>query len=108
MLFRSDNSSIWFRKCRLNNYQEVIAALNEFRGYHDIGLYEKPNAKEYLDYNLRQQKENFLNYNSGSHGKNVIPNLYTNELKCKLAIEEINKSDSCKIQQPEIIKFVGR
>ena len=82
------NSSIWMRLCDNVNWDGVVAsdaepdsvkmALEEFEWFKKLGLYEFNSAKEYLEYNLRAQKENYI-AEIGGHDKHVTPMIYSDE-----------------------------
>ena len=86
------NSSIWMRLCDNEDWdgdedpssqpENVRRALEEFKWFKELGLYEFNAAKEYIEYNVRAQKENYI-AEFGGHGVHITPLLYGNEVKCR-------------------------
>ena len=78
-----DNSNIWIRTLFVDNSTNLSKKLQEvttdFKTFRDLKLYSQEAAQEYIDYNLRIQKENCLR---GSH-KAIAPNRYSSEVKKK-------------------------
>ena len=81
------NSSIWMRLCDNENWDGIISgsapdsvtkALKEFEWFENLGLYEFKSAKEYLEYNVRAQKENYI-AEIGGHDNYVTPTIYSDE-----------------------------
>lgn len=85
------NSSIWIRFCDNGNWdgnekntnnqtKSIIWALKEFKWFQNLGLYYFKPAQEYIEYQIRVQKENFLAEIGSAHGEHVTPMLYSNEV----------------------------
>ena len=82
------NSSIWMRLCDNVNWDGVVGsssepdsvknALEEFKWFEKLGLYEFNSAKEFLEYNVRAQKENYI-AKIGGHDKHITPMIYSDE-----------------------------
>lgn len=83
------NSSIWMRLCDNEDWDgvdgsksepdSVKMALEEFEWFIDLGLYEFNSAKEFLEYNVRAQQENYIAEDIGGHGPHVTPIIYSDE-----------------------------
>lgn len=83
-----ENSSIWMRLCDNENWNGVVGsesepvsvkkALDEFEWFEKLGLYEFNSAKEFLEYNVRAQKENHI-AEIGGHETHVTPMIYSDE-----------------------------
>lgn len=84
-----NNSSIWVRLVDWNE-KEINKAINEFKYFKSIGLYEYGSAKENLDYNIRIQFQNYLNSSIGGHGNYVTPVLYGDEVWAKNFLKKNN------------------
>ena len=86
------NSSIWMRLCDNEDWdgkkdssskpENVKRALEEFEWFKNLRLYEFNAAKEYIEYNVRAQKENYI-AEFGGHGVHITPLLYGDEVKCR-------------------------
>lgn len=73
-----NNSSIWIRLVDNDCTAEKIA-INEFKYFNEIGLYDYDSAIENLDYNIRLQPQNYLDSKTQGHGVHVTPVLYGDE-----------------------------
>ena len=74
-----NNSSIWIRLVDDNDDAEQ-KAIDEFKYFENIGLYNYDSAFENVDYNSRLQGHNYLNSpQSQGHGVHVTPVLYGDE-----------------------------
>ncbi|MBR6445348.1 MAG: hypothetical protein IKS94_02795 [Prevotella sp.] len=73
-----NNSSIWVRVVNWDD-TEIEAAIKELEYFNEIGLYDYDSAKENLEYNIRLQKETYLDSKAQGHGVYVTPVLYGNE-----------------------------
>lgn len=83
------NSSIWMRLCDNKDWdgtfdsdsqpESVTRALKEFKWFNEkLHLYEFQAAREYIEYNVRLQNENYLD-EFGSHGSYITPTIYSDE-----------------------------
>jgi hypothetical protein len=93
-----NNSSIWVRLVDDKDQGENEAVIHEFDYFKEIGLYDYPTAKEYLDYNLRLQENNYLEDFGNNHGNHVTPLLYGNEVRAREVLKnnyvELDESKS--------------
>ena len=87
------NSSIWMRLCDNEDWvgnidsgplpESVTRALEEFKWFNEsLHLYEFRAAREYIEYNVRLQNENYLD-ELGSHGSYITPTIYSNEVSLR-------------------------
>ncbi len=85
------NSSIWFRYVQSSQIEKELVKTNiELAFFRDKGLYKDPNAKEFFDFHLRLQNENYLNDSkSEGHGRNVTPVIYSDECDSIASIKKI-------------------
>lgn len=102
------NSSIWVRLCDNEDWdgdeclssqpENVKRALMEFEWFKELRLYEFNAAKEYIEYNVRAQKENYI-AEFGGHAVHITPLLYGDEVKCRdfFIYNDKAKSDSFEI-----------
>lgn len=83
------NSSIWLRFCDNGDWdgkdsgqktEDIIDAQKEFRWFKELGLYDYKAAKEYIEYQIRAQKNNYLE-RFGAHDVHITPMLYSNEVE---------------------------
>jgi len=98
------NSSIWFRYVQSSQIEtELVKTNNELAFFRAKGLYDDPNAREFFDFHLRLQKENFLNDGrSEGHGRNVTPVIYSDECDSIVSIKKINVAGELHNKKPEI------
>ena len=99
------NSSIWLRLCENEDWdgnegsesqpEDVKIALEEFTWFLDLGLYDFKSAKEFIEYNVRAQRENYLE-DIGGHGTHVTPVIYSNECEYRDFFMGDNKKISFK------------
>lgn len=109
------NSSIWIRFCDNGNWdainnetqtQEIKDALDEFDWFKKLELYNFKPAKEYIEYQIRAQSDNYL-AEIGGHGVHITPMIYSNEVefrdffldkeeKSKLWFKLLGTEESCK------------
>lgn len=82
------NSSIWIRFCDNGNWdgsnektltQQTKDALEELEWFNALQLYSFKPAKEYIEYQLRGQSQNYL-AEIGGHGVHITPTIYSNEV----------------------------
>ena len=77
------NSSIWLRLVDGNTDTEVTAAIDEFTWFKGLGLYNLKPAKEYIEYQIRTARENYLaeisNGDGSGHGVFITPAIYSDE-----------------------------
>lgn len=82
------NSSIWIRFCdegaeRISLKEED--ALEEIKWFQELGLYDYKAAKEYIEYQYRAQRDNYLaeikGIGSGGHGVHITPTVYSDEVE---------------------------
>jgi len=77
----SHNSSIWVR---LVDNQEEETANQEFAYFKEIGLYDYPTAKQFLEYHLRIQEVNRLeDFENTNNSSTFTPILYGDEVQAK-------------------------
>ena len=77
----SHNSSIWVR---LVDNQEEETANQEFAYFKEIGLYDYPTAKQFLEYHLRIQEVNRLeDFENTNNSSTFTPILYGDEVKAR-------------------------
>lgn len=83
------NSSIWIRFCDNGDWdgkddgtktENIKDAQKEFIWFKELGLYDYKAAKEYIEYQLRAQKNNYLE-SFGAHDVHITPMLYSDEVK---------------------------
>lgn len=83
------NSSIWVRFCDNGNWDgasdetksnDIKLALEEFEWFNNLHLYEFKAAKEYIEYQLRAQNQNYL-AEIGEHGVHITPMIYSDEVE---------------------------
>ena len=83
------NSSIWVRFCDNGDWDgksedsktdDIADALEEFDWFEHMKLYEFKPAKEYIEYQLRAQSQNYL-AEIGGHGVHITPMIYSNEVE---------------------------
>lgn len=98
------NSSIWFRYVQSSQIEtELVKTNNELAFFRAKGLYEDPNAREFFDFHLRLQNENFLNDGkSEGHGRNVTPVIYSDECDSITSIKKINGANEPHSKLPLI------
>ena len=81
------NSSIWIRFCDNENWNgtdvtnqptSVKEAIKDFQWFTQLGLYNFKPAKEYIDFQTRAQKENYLA--EFSHGAFITPMIFSDEV----------------------------
>ena len=85
------NSSIWIRFCDNGDWdgtasssmsEDVKSAKEEFDWFKNLGLYDFDAAKEFIEYQVRAQKENYLDPTiNGGHSTHVSPMVYSNEVE---------------------------
>ena len=56
-------------------------AVNEFKYFNNIGLYDYPSAWENLEYDTRVIKQNYLESALNGHGNYIAPELFGDEVK---------------------------
>jgi hypothetical protein len=100
------NSSIWFRYMQSSKLDtELIDINDELTIFRKKKLYHNNNAKEFFDFQLRLQNDNFLdNAFSEGHGRNVTPVIYSDEYQCLESIKKINKEDEKHQLEPKFDK----
>lgn len=77
-----NNSSIWIRlviKDGNDDEKKIEEAIKDLKYFEKIGLYNYDSAKENLEYNIRIQKQNYLDSTTLGHGVYVTPQLYGDE-----------------------------
>ena len=81
------NSSIWIRFCDNGDWDgsnessqtdDIKSAIEELNWFQELRLYEFKAAKEYIEYQLRAQSQNFLT-EMGGHGVHITPMIYSDE-----------------------------
>ena len=81
------NTSIWMRFCDNEDWDgtdastqpiSVKKALDEFEWFKKLGLYDFNSAKEFIEYNVRAQRDNYL-AEIGGHDTHVTPVIYSDE-----------------------------
>lgn len=73
------NTSIWVRT--LDVSEALTDVENEFNWFKNLGLYDFDAAKEFIEYQVRAQKENYLDPTiNGGHSTHVSPMVYSNEV----------------------------
>lgn len=95
-----NNSSIWIRMVDTDDSNAEKNAKKEFEYFDKIGLYDYNSAKENLEYNIRLQKENYLDssaqvlgvQNTQVHGVHVTPVLYGDECEFQQILEGNKKT----------------
>lgn len=87
-----NNSSIWVRIVDRNDEDAYKAAEADFKQFKKWGLYDFGSAREYLNYNLRIQKENYLESAVDGHAHFVTPVLYGDEVASR-GILKYNSKD---------------
>lgn len=87
-----NNSSIWIRLVDWKK-SEIDKAVEELEYFRSIGLYDYGSAKENLEYNIRLQKQNYLDSTTQGHGVYVTPQLYGDETEHWKILYEENKCD---------------
>jgi hypothetical protein len=105
-----NNSSIWFWYIDISKGKDIVEkniqdVISHIKYYEDNNFYNE-NAIESLKYNLRLQKENYLDFDSNSkaHGAHITPKIYHNELECADTILSINtEKDETEYKYPELI-----
>ena len=85
-----NNSSIWIRLVDWKK-SEIDKAVEELEYFKSIGLYDYGSAKENLEYNIRLQKENYLDSRTQGHGVYVTPQFYGDETEHWRILFEDNK-----------------
>jgi len=100
-----NNSSIWFRI--IDKHENAEVTVKNFKLFNDLNLYEKDNALENLEYNLRIAQNNFLkDLVPGGHGSYITPHIYPDELECANDILSINSENNINdYKYPELIKY---
>lgn len=77
------NSSIWFWYINLKDQKksmrinEINTSVNHYS--KELNLFKNVNAREYIDFQLRVQSQNFLT-GSGGHSQEITPIIYADEL----------------------------
>lgn len=74
------NSSIWIWFIDMNGLKSDIDIIKKSIQFN-ISNYSKSNAKEFIDYNLRLQNQNYLENSEKGHSFNVTPHIYSDELE---------------------------
>lgn len=83
------NSSIWVRFCDHEDWdaqtegtqsQDIKDAIEEFGWFNELKLYGFKPAREFIEYQSRSQKENYLN-EVGAHGVFITPMIYSDEVR---------------------------
>lgn len=85
-----NNYSIWIRLVDWKQ-SEIIKAMNEMEYFDKIGLYNYGSAKENREYNIRLQRQNYLDTTAAGHGVYVTPMLYGDESEHWKILFEDNK-----------------
>lgn len=82
------NSSIWIRFCDEGAEHVSLKeadALEEIKWFQELGLYDYKAAQEYIEYQFRSQKDNYLaeikGKGSGGHGVHITPTVYSDEVE---------------------------
>ena len=74
------NPNIWIRFVELGELTNQLPnILEEFIYYDQERLFFQNNAKEYLEFFLRIQKENWLDKETSGHSSHIYPFIYSNE-----------------------------
>jgi hypothetical protein len=81
------NSSIWIYYLNINNGKEerIQDIIHSVKRSAELKLYNNINAREYIDFHLRVQSQNFLT--GSGHAQDVTPIIYSDELQRR---EELN------------------
>lgn len=72
------SSSIWIRIADVDDSFDL--AKEEFNWFKSLLLYDFKSAMEFFDYNVRTQKDNYLE-ESGGHGAYITPVIYSDEVE---------------------------
>ena len=82
------NSSIWIRFCDEGADHVSLKeadALEEIGWFQEMGLYDYKAAKEYIEYQFRAQKDNYLaeirGKGGGGHGVHITPTVFSDEVE---------------------------
>lgn len=90
-----NNSSIWIRLVDVGDCEAEANAIAEFKYFKEIGLYDYKSAWENLEYNIRIQRENYLDSTTTQknfHGAFVTPVLYGDECEFQQILEGNKKT----------------
>lgn len=105
------DSSSWIRICGIDDNDNAYRLANTFfEQQTKNNIYNNPNAKENIEYNLRIQRENYLLPVSAGHGNFITPFIYSSETEKLQSILSINELEAdCTIpiiyDKPQIAKY---
>lgn len=109
------NSSIWVRFCDNGNWDgasdetksnDIKLALEEFKWFDILHLYEFKAAQEYIEYQLRAQNQNYL-VEIGGHGVHISPMIYSDEVEFRDFFLTQNNKLSFKYLLADPVKSKG-